>query len=209
VTSVQYLEMMSKDFVDDSMNRRSAFYGISMVDQLVEPGESLVNATTTNNSVRTHAALQDDGSIAVMLLNLHQTETANVSVNIANIDLDVNGMRYLLTGGTTLTSSAEGALGNVFNVSLAPRSISTFVINADPGLAGDFDEDGDVDGRDFLLWQRNPSIGNLADWQENYGTVPELGASVAVPEPTAAALALLVAIMGLTSRCPRGEILTR
>jgi endoglucanase len=74
---------------------------------------------------------------------------------------------------------------------------------------GDFDDDGDVDGRDFLLWQRNPSIGNLADWQENYGTVPELGASVAVPEPTAAALALLVAIMGLTIRCPRGEILTR
>jgi hypothetical protein len=191
------------------LNRRSAFYGISMVDQLVEPGESLVNATTTNNSVRTHAALQDDGSIAVMLLNLHQTETANVSVNIANIDLDVNGTRYLLTGGTTLTSSAEGALGNVFNVSLAPRSISTFVINADPGLAGDFDEDGDVDGRDFLLWQRNPSIGNLADWQENYGTIPELGASVAVPEPTASALALLMAIMGLTNRCTRGEILTR
>jgi hypothetical protein len=209
VTSVQYLEMMSKDFVDDSMNRRSAFYGISMVDQLVEPGESLVNATTTNNSVRTHAALQDDGSIAVMLLNLHQTETANVSVNIANIDLDVNGTRYLLTDGTTLTSSALSTLGNAFNISLAPRSISTFVINADLGLAGDFDEDGDVDGRDFLLWQQNPSLGNLADWHENYGTVPELGASVAVPEPTAAALALLVAIMGLTSRCPRGEILAR
>jgi hypothetical protein len=209
VTSVQYLEMMSKDFVDDSMNRRSAFYGISMVDKLVEPGESLVNATTTNNSVRTHAALQSDGSIAVMLLNLHQTETADIAVNIANIDLDVNGTRYLLTGGTTLTSSAESTLGNVFNVSLAPRSISTFVINADLGLAGDFDEDGDVDGRDFLLWQQNPSLGNLADWQENYGTVPELGVSVAVPEPTAAALALLVAIVGLTRRCPRDEILTR
>lgn len=35
---------------------------------------------------------------------------------------------------------------------------------------GDFDEDGDVDGRDFLTWQRNPSVGNLADWQDNYGS---------------------------------------
>jgi alpha-L-arabinofuranosidase len=203
VTSVQYLEMMSKDFVDDSMNRRSAFYGISMVDKLVEPGESLVNATTSNNSVRTHAALQDDGSIAVMLLNLHQTETANVAVNISNIDLDVNGTRYLLTGGTSLTSSALATLGNAFNVSLAPRSISTFVIAAaPPGLAGDFDEDGDVDGRDFLLWQQDSNVGNLSDWQENYGTVPELTGNLSIPEPASGVIAVLVLGMVLNCRLP-------
>ncbi len=33
---------------------------------------------------------------------------------------------------------------------------------------GDFDRNGEVDGRDFLLWQRNPAIGNLVDWQANY-----------------------------------------
>ncbi|QEG37393.1 LamG-like jellyroll fold domain-containing protein [Bythopirellula goksoeyrii] len=36
-------------------------------------------------------------------------------------------------------------------------------------IAGDFDVDSDVDGADFLLWQRNPSVGNLGDWQANYG----------------------------------------
>jgi hypothetical protein len=36
-------------------------------------------------------------------------------------------------------------------------------------VSGDFDHDGDVDGRDFLVWQRNPSVGNLSDWQEQYG----------------------------------------
>lgn len=35
---------------------------------------------------------------------------------------------------------------------------------------GNFDGDNDVDGRDFLTWQRNPAVGNLADWQANYGT---------------------------------------
>jgi hypothetical protein len=34
---------------------------------------------------------------------------------------------------------------------------------------GDFDSNGTVNGRDFLLWQRNPSVGSLADWQSNYG----------------------------------------
>ncbi len=50
------------------------------------------------------------------------------------------------------------------------------------GLAGDFDNDGDVDGRDFLVWQRNPSVGNLSDWQANYG-LPLTGVTTAVPEP--------------------------
>jgi Tol biopolymer transport system component len=50
-------------------------------------------------------------------------------------------------------------------------------------LPGDFDGDGDVDGRDFLIWQRNPSIGDLADWQTNYGVGALTAASTAVPEP--------------------------
>ncbi len=36
---------------------------------------------------------------------------------------------------------------------------------------GDFNLDGNVDGTDFLLWQRDPSIGDLADWQANYGDI--------------------------------------
>jgi exonuclease III len=52
------------------------------------------------------------------------------------------------------------------------------------GLAGDFDNDGDVDGRDFLVWQRNPGVGNLGDWQNNYGTGSLTATSVAVPEPS-------------------------
>jgi hypothetical protein len=57
---------------------------------------------------------------------------------------------------------------------------------------GDFDNDGDVDGRDFLKWQRgespNPlSAGDLALWQAQYGTTP-LAAVTAVPEPASALL---------------------
>jgi len=37
---------------------------------------------------------------------------------------------------------------------------------------GDFDGNLVVDGNDFLLWQRDPSIGSLADWEANYGTTP-------------------------------------
>lgn len=62
----------------------------------------------------------------------------------------------------------------------------------DVGAGGDFDNDGDVDGRDFLTWQRNPGVGNLGDWQAYYGT-GGLNA-LAVPEPGAM---VLVAACGL------------
>ncbi len=53
---------------------------------------------------------------------------------------------------------------------------------------GDFDNDGDVDGRDFLTWQRNPSVGDLSDWQANYGIGSLAATSSAVPEPATTAL---------------------
>jgi hypothetical protein len=61
------------------------------------------------------------------------------------------------------------------------------------GLAGDFDNDSDVDGQDFLVWQRggspNPlSSGDLADWRTNFGMASQLSA---VPEPGSALLAVV------------------
>jgi hypothetical protein len=61
---------------------------------------------------------------------------------------------------------------------------------------GDFDGDGDVDGRDFLLWQRNTAVGNLVDWQNNYGFGGPLTAhSVVVPEPGAAGCVLIAMVL--------------
>jgi hypothetical protein len=103
-----------------------------------------------------------------------------------------------------------------------PNSSFDFVVYTDQGLAditqvisytlatppagqpGDFDGDLDVDGHDFLSWQRGNSpngtpggpvsAADLLDWQSNYG-VPPLVALAAVPEVSS----LLLATMGLTA----------
>ena len=78
-------------------------------------------------------------------------------------------------------------------------------------LAGDFDEDGDVDGEDFLAWQRGFGTASGAThmdgdadgdgdvdgedflaWQREFGSGLGSGTS-AVPEPAALLLALLIA----------------
>ncbi|MCA9236788.1 MAG: BNR-4 repeat-containing protein [Planctomycetales bacterium] len=56
------------------------------------------------------------------------------------------------------------------------------------GLPGDFDADGDVDGNDFLIWQRDPDVGDLADWQAYFGSANSSATSAVVPEPPAALL---------------------
>lgn len=72
----------------------------------------------------------------------------------------------------------------------------------DVPLPGDFDLDGAVDGYDFLLWQRNPSVGPLADWEANYGTVVPLAAtSTAVPEPATGIMLMLGVAATLFRRC--------
>lgn len=72
-------------------------------------------------------------------------------------------------------------------------------------VAGDFNNDGKVDGADFLVWQRggspNPlSPADLATWQGAYGG-PAIGA---VPEP-AAALLMTSAVIGAMLGVRRGR----
>lgn len=86
---------------------------------------------------------------------------------------------------------------------------------------GDYDDDGDVDGEDFLVWQRTfgnvgvslAADGNadgvvdgddLAIWQDTFGQVAQSpfasAMAYAVPEPTAWLLALTTASAGIFAR---------
>jgi hypothetical protein len=75
-------------------------------------------------------------------------------------------------------------------------------------LAGDFDYDGDVDGRDFLVWQRGESpnplnADDLADWQTNYeiSMSSQVSSAVPVPEPHSVVVWLSGLYCFLTRHC--------
>jgi len=76
-------------------------------------------------------------------------------------------------------------------------------------IAGDFEQDGDVDGGDFLEWQRGLGdaydAADLADWAAQFGGAAS--AVTVVPEPSAWSFVALAAIFCLCGRVgPVGTI---
>jgi autotransporter-associated beta strand protein len=99
-------------------------------------------------------------------------------------------------------ASATGAFDSIILPTLAPalawdtsKLLVTGNLAVVSALSGDFDFDGDVDGNDFLRWQRgqspnNGSAGDLAIWRGNFGQHLAAAASAAVPEPASAGMAV-------------------
>lgn len=76
----------------------------------------------------------------------------------------------------------------------------TYTFAAPVGQPGDFDADQDVDGADFLAWQRDQNVGDLTDWDTHYGTpAPALPAISAVPEPSSLVL-VTITLFGILLR---------
>ena len=93
---------------------------------------------------------------------------------------DINSLA-LFQFDSTGSSVQNDVFFNYLGYSLAPRN-------------GDFNLDGSVDGRDFLMWQRGESPdpfshSDLADWQANYAAL-SIANTTAVPEPATYVLAL-------------------
>jgi hypothetical protein len=108
-----------------------------------------------------------------------------------NMALPSTSLQALLFDGV----AGDPSTTNLADYILTPAA-ATFINNAGTSFTlvapepdtGDFDDDGDVDGRDFLKWQRGESpdplsADDLAIWQVQYGTTPPLSATIAVPEP--------------------------
>jgi len=88
--------------------------------------------------------------------------------------------------------------GLYWNVHIGGQVIELQVLDGAP--PGDFDSDGDVDGADFLAWQRDPTLGDLSSWKTHYGDMSLATSSIAVPEPSSLSLLVITIIASISSR---------
>jgi hypothetical protein len=77
-------------------------------------------------------------------------------------------------------------------------------VAASPRVAGDFDADGQVDGSDFLLWQRGGGdAGELSSWAGSFGGSTASVSAGVVPEPSGTSMALSLGLGIGVLRCLR------
>ena len=113
-----------------------------------------------------------------------------------NIAIPSGSLQALQFTGTANAASTT----NLAQYSLTAGA-ATFINNANTSFTlvapepdtGDFDDDGDVDGQDFLVWQRGgsprpSSSADLALWKDQFGAIGSATSSVAAPEPAAGSL---------------------
>lgn len=114
--------------------------------------------------------------------------------NFGKAIVTIGADNHLFVGMDVYDPNGPVTQQNLWDGAAALATIEIRALSAT--IAGDFDGDGDVDGRDFLFWQRNTSVGSLSDWQANYGA-SSLGAvstSLAIPEPSTLALACFICL---------------
>ncbi len=134
---------------------------------------------------------------------------AVLELPIATLGVGFNSLRF--GGASGVTSPGPGAMA-FDNVVLKLLDVAAPANNAD------FNNDGIVDGADFLIWQRGFNSGStlatgdangdlavngldLEIWKTQFGTdpTPAVGAIGAVPEPATFALAGMALVAGLAA----------
>lgn len=184
--------------------------GPSLVDLTLTPvgasyneriGGTTAAFTTTNAAQASNLSLELFAMVGETLtsLGLADGQPAGVAEALANIELAEGGEYFVKIAGS---GSA---------IQLYQLAIGVEAMTVEPGVPGDFNEDGSVDGADFLAWQlgfgNSYDAEDLAVWQGHFGTqagaaVKQFAATTALPEPSVVTLlSTLAASAALLARC--------
>ena len=129
--------------------------------------------------------------------------TASTALIFPFWNIDGPQKEYAIPLNAEFTNPLEPAFtGNSFNLIVYTDSgladvsevLSYTLAEGPSGPAGDFDNDGDVDGNDFLVWQRGGSPNSLSpndltEFRNNFGMSSTVAAAAAIPEPASLLLA--------------------
>lgn len=147
------------------------------------------SATITETNITLEIDLYRDG--------LDNGATLTAGSDVAGVDASVTW--DVLANTTGFDSFRIGAPSGIPSANgVAFDNVSLMLLDVMTGGGTDADNDGDVDGADFLALQRDdPSL--IAQWQTDYPVSASLSAS-AIPEPTSIAMLLFASAGLLTSR---------
>jgi hypothetical protein len=160
---------------------------------------------STSNSLRTSWGSLADQSVAGWREAVPRV--SRVSELNPSAALTLNPGQSITLNGLWNTAGAQDVNDLSFQYRDTTIGTLTGVVEFASSAGGDYDSNGVVDGRDFLIWQRggspNPlSAGDLAAWKSNFGSGSAQSAVASVPEPGTALLVMLgLGVAAFKKRC--------
>lgn len=145
VANVDYLEMTAQSFLNgnsSSLTTGEVFYAVQMLRHLANVGDAFVGATSDTGNLRAQSVLQQDGKLAILLINENPNVSQTVSVTITNVSLSATGTVYqfgVANFSTTneIPSAAPSvnfslAFGNKFSVTVPAYTMIVAVVQTNP-----------------------------------------------------------------------------
>jgi hypothetical protein len=133
VINVDWAELHSGGFLDDSNKPGSAYYGMQMVFALMNFNDPILTSSSSSPALSVHASKRADGSIGVMLINKDGKNPTTVKVSLNGVALAAKGARfdYGKTNppeGNSIVGKPMEGLGTSFSVPMPPYTATVILI---------------------------------------------------------------------------------
>jgi alpha-L-arabinofuranosidase len=129
-SSAAYLEMSQYGFLSDTsaLTTGGAYYGMQAISPLVNDKGNFVSTASDVSSLVTYAVVQQDGQLAVSLLNQSQTTAETVTVSVPGPAMTYSGTLYAGTGTGMSTQAVSNLPNTGFSVSVPANGVYTYVL---------------------------------------------------------------------------------
>ena len=127
------LHALSPSFLDYKNQPQPAYYGIKLLHQVAQVGDTFVNANSAMDTLMVHAVKKRNGGLGLLLINVDPARTVTVTVSVNGYDGGTKGTRYEyskvnIDAGNGPAEAPIDNLGSTFTVEVPRYGMAAVVI---------------------------------------------------------------------------------
>jgi hypothetical protein len=123
----------SPSFLDENNKLQPGYYGIQMLHEIAEPGDTFITASSEMESLTVHAVKRRDGGLGLLLINKDLGRSTTVTITVPGYSYATKGTRFdwgkaEVDAGKGITRTTIDNLGATFTVEVPRYGMTGIVI---------------------------------------------------------------------------------
>lgn len=124
---------LSASFLDYKNQPQPAYYGIKLLHQIAQTGDTFVDASSGADTLLVHAVKRRNGGFGLLLINEDLARNVSVTVSVNGYNYSTKGVRYdygksIIEAGKGITEEPIENLGSTFTVEVPRYSMTAIAI---------------------------------------------------------------------------------